>query len=91
MDCKTKKRGVAVMVSALAVCLVAGGAFACTTGRAYSEPSDSDSQSGLVDSGGQNDSDTQSSSDTDSSASQSEYDKSLLLDGLHLIWKRNRS
>ena len=77
MDGKTKKHGAAVIFAALAVCLVAGGAFACTTGRAYGEPSDSDSQSGLVDSGGQNASDTQNSSDNGSSASQSEYDKSL--------------
>ena len=77
MDNTAKKRGLAVMTAALAVCLVAGGAFACTTGRAYGEPSDSDSQSGLVDSGGQNDSDTQSSSDTDSSDPASDYDKSL--------------
>lgn len=78
MDCKAKKRGVAVMVSALAVCLVAGGAFACTTGRAYGEPSDSGGQSGgLADSDSLNASDTQNSSDSGSSTSLIEYDKSL--------------
>ncbi len=87
MDCKTKKRGIAVMIAALAVCLVAGGAFACTTGRAYGEPSDSGGQSNSLNLNEcQNDSDNQNTSgsqnqsgnpDDGISAAMSKYDKSL--------------
>ncbi len=66
MDNTAKKRGLAVMTAALAVCLIAGASFACETDQAYSDTT--------TISENQNQADT---SNADSSASQSEYDKSL--------------
>ena len=66
MDNTAKKRGLAVMTAALAVCLIAGASFACETDQAYSDTT--------TISENQNQADT---SNADSSDPASDYDKSL--------------